>query len=97
VCIVALVVPRVAQAKRLHLEAAGRALCDAWDGRGRLTEVIRDTAVVQSSHYDAAGVRIVKREGASTTLYLAPDFEVRDGVVSHRRSQQIRRLRAGSS
>ena len=23
-------------------------------------------------------MRVVKREGASTTLYLAPDFEVRD-------------------
>jgi hypothetical protein len=38
--------------------------------------------VVQSSRYDAAGVRIVKREGASTTLYLAPDFEVRDGLAT---------------
>jgi len=27
-------------------------------------------------------VRIVKREGASTTLYLASDFEVRDGIAT---------------
>jgi RHS repeat-associated protein len=82
VCVVALVVPLVANARRLHHEVAGGAPFDPWDGRGRLTEVIRDTAVVQSSHYDAAGVRIVKREGASTTLYLAPDFEVRDGLAT---------------
>ena len=53
----------------------------AWDARGRLSAVSRDAAVVQSSSYDGAGVRIVKREGASTTLYLAPDFEVRDGIA----------------
>jgi RHS repeat-associated protein len=54
----------------------------AWDGRGRLSAVSRDAAVVQASSYDAAGMRVVKREGASTTLYLAPDFEVRDGLAT---------------
>jgi RHS repeat-associated protein len=54
----------------------------AWDGRGRLAQVSRDAAVVQTSSYDSAGVRVVKREGASTTLYLAPDFEVRDGLAT---------------
>jgi RHS repeat-associated protein len=54
----------------------------AWDGRGRLASVSRDADVVQTSSYDAAGVRVVKREGASTTLYLAPDFEVRDGLAT---------------
>jgi hypothetical protein len=48
VCVVALVVPLVANARRLHHEVAGGAPFDPWDGRGRLTEVIRDTAVVQS-------------------------------------------------
>ena len=27
-------------------------------------------------------MRVVKREGASTTRYLAPDFEVRDGLAT---------------
>jgi YD repeat-containing protein len=52
-----------------------------WDARGRLASVSRDADVVHASSYDAAGVRVVKREGASTTLYLAPDFEVRDGLA----------------
>ena len=38
--------------------------------------------MVQASTYDAVGVRVGKREGASTTLYLAPDFEVRDGLAT---------------
>lgn len=51
-----------------------------WDFMGRLTEVRRVEAEVARFVYGASQSRVIKREGDSTTIYVAPGFEVRDGI-----------------
>ena len=54
----------------------------AWDHRGRLVEA-RDGPQWQVRYgYGPGWDRVVKREKAETTYYLAGDFEVRDGIAT---------------
>lgn len=53
-----------------------------WDHLGRLTGASRGTERVADYEYGPDEQRVRKTEGASRTLYLAPDFEVREGVAT---------------
>ncbi|WP_428268013.1 RHS repeat-associated core domain-containing protein, partial [Haliangium sp.] len=61
------------------LERGGQSL--RWDYMGRLTGA-DDGAGVPVAHfaYSANEERVAKREADTLTLYIAPDFEVRDGI-----------------
>lgn len=53
-----------------------------WDYQGRLTRVDFGSRRLSELGYGPATERLLKREGASVTLYVAPDFEIRDGVAT---------------
>lgn len=53
-----------------------------WDHLGRLSEARRGVEALASFAYGPDGERVRKIEGDSTTYYVAPDYEVRDGVAS---------------
>ena len=51
----------------------------AWDYRGRLTDMTEGGEVTAHFEYGASDMRLTKKEGGSTTYYVTPDYEVRDG------------------
>ncbi len=51
----------------------------SWDHRGRLTDIAHGGETTAHFEYGASDVRVSKRENGSTTLYVTPDYEVRDG------------------
>ena len=71
-----------------HLyDAAGQvthrnSLEHAWDHQGRLTEVKRGPQWIERYGYAGGWDRVVKRERGETSLYVADDFELRDGVAT---------------
>lgn len=62
-----------------HLLARGP-MDMAWDFRGRMTSATTPSARADYV-YDAGQGRVAATRGDSTSLYLAPDFIVRDGIV----------------
>lgn len=52
-----------------------------WDFRGRLTDVAQDGKALEHYEYGAGEARVRKHEGGSTTVYVTPDYEVRDGAA----------------
>lgn len=54
----------------------------SWDYLGRLTGVTDDASDVASFGYGASEERVSKVEAEGVTLYVSPDFEVRDGITS---------------
>ena len=70
----------------------------SWDHLGRLTSANRGAELVAEYTYGPDEQRIRKREGASTTLYLANDFEIREGVstawlvIDGRRLSSVERI-----
>jgi len=51
-----------------------------WDALGRLTRVTNGAAELSRFNYGPKGDRLIKRSGSHITLYLAPEYEIRDGV-----------------
>lgn len=51
-----------------------------WDHLGRMVRADLGAENLGTFGYDTGRQRVTKQEGASLTLYVAPDFEVRDGV-----------------
>ncbi len=51
-----------------------------WDHLGRQSRVSADDRDVARFAYGPSHERVAKREGASEWLYIAPEFEVRDGI-----------------
>lgn len=53
-----------------------------WDHLGRLAQVREGPRLLAQHGYDTGRQRVIKKEGASMTLYVSPDFEVRAGVAT---------------
>jgi len=65
-----------------HMTTRGDAVL-SWDYQGRLVSASRGGAEVGRFVYGATNERVMKVEDGSVTHYLAPDFELRDGITTH--------------
>lgn len=69
----------------LRYDAAGRVIArgDAeytWDFLGRMVGASASDVSPATFIYGSGSGRVIKREGAQSTLYVAPELEVRDGI-----------------
>ncbi|MEO1333707.1 MAG: RHS repeat-associated core domain-containing protein, partial [Myxococcota bacterium] len=71
----------------LDYDAAGNAIAIgasayAWDYRHKMHRAQTGPKDVASFAYDGDAVRVQKLEGPSSTLYVSPGFELRDGIAT---------------
>jgi RHS repeat-associated protein len=73
--------------RQYRYDAAGNAVFRhrqrlGWDYQGRLARADFGSQRQSDLGYGPGTERVLKREGASITLYVTPDFEVRDGIAT---------------